>query len=58
MGQTWLAPFFELKREFYIEFGVLLMTSFLVVEEVLIPHDTNLVFGLDCFYLGKSLACF
>ena len=34
---------FELKREFYIEFGVLLMTGFLVVEEVFILHDTNLV---------------
>ena len=34
---------FELKREFYIEFGVLLTTGFLVVEEVFIPHDTNLV---------------
>ena len=34
---------FELKREFYIEFGVLLTTGFLVVEEVFILHDTNLV---------------
>ena len=34
---------FELKREFYIEFGVLLTTGFLVVEEVFIPRDTNLV---------------
>ena len=28
---------FELKREFYIEFKVLLMTGFLVVEEAFIP---------------------
>ena len=34
---------FELKREFYIEFRVLLMTKFLEVEEAFIPHDTNLV---------------
>ena len=27
---------FELKREFYIEFGVLLMTDFLVVKEAFI----------------------
>ena len=33
---------FELKEEFYIELGVLLITSFLVIEEVFIPHDTNL----------------
>ena len=38
---------FELKREFYIEFGVLLMTGFLVVEETFIPHDTNLVSWLE-----------
>ena len=37
----WLV--FELKREFYIEFEVLLMTGFLVVEEAFIQHDTNLV---------------
>ena len=36
----------ELMRKFYIEFGVLLITSFWVVEEVFIPHDTNLVFWL------------
>ena len=34
---------FELKREFHIKFGVLLITGFLVVEEAFIPHDTNLV---------------
>ena len=34
---------FELKKESYIKFGVLLMTSFLVVEGAFIPHDTNLV---------------
>ena len=34
---------FELKRQFYIKFGVLLMTAFLVVEEAFIPYDTNLV---------------
>ena len=28
LGRTRLVFFFELKREFYIEFGVLLMTSF------------------------------
>ena len=49
---------FELKREFYIEFGVLLMTAFLVVEEAFISHDTNLCLGLGCFCLRKSLACF
>ena len=49
---------FELKREFYIEFGVLLMTAFLVVEEAFIPHDTNLCLGLGCFCLRKSLVCF
>ena len=39
-------PFFKLKREFYIEFGVLLMIGFCVVEEAFVPHDTNLVFWL------------
>ena len=34
---------FELKKESYINFGVLLMTGFLVVEGAFIPHDTNLV---------------
>ena len=37
---------FELKREFYIEFGALLMTGFWVVKEAFISHDTNLVFWL------------
>ena len=37
---------FKLKKEFHIEFRVLLMTGFLVVEEAFIPHDTNLVFWL------------
>ena len=37
----WLV--FKLKGEFYIEFGMLLMSGFLVVEEAFIPHDTNLV---------------
>ena len=50
--------YFGLKREFYIEFGVLLMTAFLVVEEAFISHDTNLCLGLGCFCLRKSLACF
>ena len=36
----------ELMRKFYIEFGVLLITSFWVVEEAFIPHDINLVFWL------------
>ena len=45
MGKTWL-PLYELKREFYIEFGVLLLTGFLVVEEAFIPYDTILVFWL------------
>ena len=34
---------FELKKESYIKFGVLLMIGFLVVEGAFIPHDTNLV---------------
>ena len=65
MGEKRSWFIFELKKEFYIKFGVLLMTAFLVVEEAFIPHDTNLVswlrlllFGLGCFYLRKSLACF
>ena len=45
MGRTWLL-FYELKREFYMEFGVLLLTGFWVVEEAFIPYDTNLVFWL------------
>ena len=42
---------FELKREFCIEFGVLLMIGFLVVAEAFIQHDTNLMswFGLLLF---------
>ena len=38
--------FFELKREFYIDFEVLLIIGFLVVEEVFIRYNTNLVFWL------------
>ena len=34
---------FELKKEFYIEFRVLLMTGFFVVGDAFITHDTNLV---------------
>ena len=47
--RSWLI--FELKREFYIEFEVLLMTGFLALELAFIPHDTNLVFwfGLVLF---------
>ena len=45
MGRTWLVCF-ELMREFYIEFGVLLITDFLVVKEAFISHDTNLMFWL------------
>ena len=45
MGKTWL-DHFELKKEFYIEFRMLLMTGFLVVEGAFIPHDTNLVSSL------------
>ena len=37
---------YELKKEFYIEFGVLLLTGFWVVEEAFIPYDTILVFWL------------
>ena len=47
-------PCFELKKEFYIEFRVLLMTGFLVVEEAFIPHDTNLVFRLGLFLFRKE----
>ena len=43
MGEKRSWFIFELKKEFYIKFGVLLMTGFLVVEEAFIPHDTNLV---------------
>ena len=46
MGEKRSWFIFELKKEFYIKFGVLLMTGFLVVEEAFIPHDTNLVFWL------------
>ena len=42
MGKTWL-DHFELKKESYIEFGVLLMIGFLVVEGAFIPYDINLV---------------
>jgi len=38
------AMWVKLKREFYIEFGVLFTTGFFVVEKAFIPHDTNLVF--------------
>ena len=55
---------FELKKEFYIEFRVLLITSFLVVGEAFITHDTNLVswlglllfreeFGMLLTWFGK-----
>ena len=43
MGEKHSWFIFELKREFYIEFRVLLMTGFLVVEKAFIPHDINLV---------------
>lgn len=52
---------YKLKKEFYIEFKVLLLTGFWVVEEAFIPYDTILVFwcfSLSCFCLGKSLVCF
>ena len=45
---------FELMREFYIEFGVLLITGFWVVEEAFIPHDTNLVFWLGLLLFGEE----
>ena len=38
------SPLYELKTEFYIEFGVLLLIGFWVVEEAFIPYDTILVF--------------
>ena len=41
----WLL-FYELKKEFYIEFGMLLLIGFWVVEKAFIPYDTNLVFWL------------
>lgn len=34
---------FELKREFCIEFGVLLMIGFSVVVDAFIQYDTNLM---------------
>ena len=37
---------YKLKREFYMGFGVLLLTGFWVVEEAFIPYDTILVFWL------------
>ena len=49
---------FELKKEFYIEFRVLLMIGFLVVEEAFISHDTNLVSWLGLLLFRKSLTCF
>ena len=45
MGQT-SSPRYELKKEFYMEFGVLLLTGFWVVKEAFIPYDTILVFWL------------
>ena len=45
---------FELKKEFYIEFRVLLMIGFLVVEEAFISHDTNLVSWLGLLLFRKE----
>ena len=45
---------FELKREFCIEFGVLLMTGFLVVAEAFIQHDTNLMSWLGLFLFREE----
>ena len=47
---------FELKKEFYIKFGVLLMTGFWVVEESFIPYDTNLVFWLELLLFREEFA--
>ena len=47
---------FELKRKFYIELGVLLMTAFLAVEEVFIPHDTNLVSWLGLLLFTEEFS--
>ena len=48
------SPFYELKREFYIEFRVLLLTGFWVVEEAFIPYDTILVFWLGLFLFREE----
>ena len=45
---------FKLKREFYIEFEVLLITGFWIVEEAFISHDTNLMFWLDLLLFRKE----
>ena len=39
-------PLYELKREFYIELRVLLLTGFWVAKEAFIPYDTILMFWL------------
>ena len=49
---------FELKKEFYIKFGVLLMTGFWVVEESFIPYDTNLVFWLGLLLFREEFGMF
>ena len=51
-------PFYELKREFYIELGVLLLTGFSVVEEVFIPYDTNLMFWLGLLLFREEFGKF
>ena len=43
---------FELKKEVYIEFGVLLMTGFQDKDEAMDLQDAKLMFGLDSFLFG------
>ena len=45
---------YKLKIEFYIEFRVLLLTGFWVVEEAFIPYDTILVFWLGLFLFREE----
>ena len=49
---------FEQKRELYIEFGMLLMTDFLVVEEACIPYDTNMVSWLGLLLFKEEFGMF
>ena len=49
---------FEQKRELYIEFGMLLMTDFLVVEEALISYDTNMVSWLGLLLFKEEFGMF
>ena len=45
---------FELKKEVYIEFRVLLMTGFQDKDEAMDLQDAKLMFGLDLFLFGQK----